>query len=270
MDASVGVVQLIGKGSHLPLGYEKLTVKAPLTQRVYSHIKPKHDSANGALLTCDVVIMDEHGAGLVEIEGYTLKRLDEETIKALSPSPQKKKDIREELKEGMVPTEGAEVFSRVLAMNLLEPQVITSTKDIRVVMERVNTFTRAHIMQQVDQFQIPTTKHPRPNIANPYVEPRNDLEGQLAMIWQDMLGIDHVGCFDNFFELGGDSLLATKLIGQLGASFNVDLPLRTLFEAPTVADLAVVIVQKQAELTDSALLAQILSEIKGLPDSDVR
>jgi phthiocerol/phenolphthiocerol synthesis type-I polyketide synthase E len=286
MDASVGVVQLIGKGSHLPLGYEKLKVKGPLTQRVYSHVIPKEDSANGALLTCDVVIMDENGLGLVEIEGYTLKRLEEETIKALSemsnsvtmqsaaPAPKpastpKKKDLVQELKDGMVPAEGAEVFSRVLAANLLEPQVITSTKDIRVVMERVNTFTRAHVMQEVDQLQGHTIKHPRPNIQNPYVEPRNDLEGKLATLWQDMLGIDRVGCFDNFFELGGDSLLATKLIGRLGESFNVNLPLRTLFEAPTVADLAVVIVQTQAELTDTALLEQILSEIKDLPKSDV-
>jgi acyl carrier protein len=195
-------------------------------------------------------------------------------MQSAAPAPKpistpKKKDLVQELKDGIVPVEGAEVFSRVLAANLLEPQVITSTKDIRVVMERVNTFTRAHVMQEVDQLQGHTIKHPRPNIQNPYVEPRNDLEGKLATLWQDMLGIDRVGCFDNFFELGGDSLLATKLIGRLGESFNVNLPLRTLFEAPTVADLAVVIVQTQAELTDTALLEQILSEIKDLPKSDV-
>ncbi|MCC5632724.1 condensation domain-containing protein [Nostoc sphaeroides CHAB 2801] len=71
----------------------------------------------------------------------------------------------------------------------------------------------------------------------------------LAGIWAEILGIKQVGIHDNFFELGGHSLLATRVISQIRKVFKVDLPLRCLFESPTVAELAKEIEKlKQAEL----------------------
>jgi amino acid adenylation domain-containing protein len=71
-----------------------------------------------------------------------------------------------------------------------------------------------------------------------YVAPRTPDEQRLATIWADVLGLDRVGAFDNFFELGGHSLLAARLIARLRETCGIDLPLRTLFELPVVADLA--------------------------------
>jgi amino acid adenylation domain-containing protein len=73
------------------------------------------------------------------------------------------------------------------------------------------------------------------------VGPRTHVEEQVAAIWADVLGVDRVGVQDHFFELGGDSLLATQLIARLNDRFGIDLPLRALFEAPTVAGLAATI-----------------------------
>jgi polyketide synthase PksJ len=292
MDAATGVVQLVGDGAYLPLGYERLKVVGALPRRIFSYVKYKDNGAEKGSLACDVAIMDEEGNELVEIEGYTLRRIDDATVAALSAAdaarpesgprpdaagpanPAKGRDagkgIVQELNDGLLPEEGARVFGLLLSRAVRQPQVVTSTKDLGAVIEWVKTFTSAHIMKEMGRLQSRGAKHPRPNVQNAYVEPRNELERGLADIWQEMLGIEQVGCFDNFFELGGDSLLATQLISRLAETFGVDLPLRTLFDAPVVADLTVVIVQKQAEQTDNEMLARMLAEIQDLPEDELQ
>lgn len=71
-----------------------------------------------------------------------------------------------------------------------------------------------------------------------FVAPRSTTEELLAGIWSQLLGVERVGIYDNFFASGGHSLLATQLVSRIRSSFQVDLPLRTLFEAPTIAELA--------------------------------
>ncbi len=68
--------------------------------------------------------------------------------------------------------------------------------------------------------------------------PQTPDEEQLAAIFAQVLGLPRVGCDDNFFALGGHSLMATQLMAQLGAAFGIDLPMRALFDGPTVAELA--------------------------------
>ena len=74
-----------------------------------------------------------------------------------------------------------------------------------------------------------------------YEAPRGELEELVAGVWSEILGVDKVGARDNFFELGGHSLLATRVNARLVEEFDVDLPLRKLFEHPTVAGFASVI-----------------------------
>lgn len=87
----------------------------------------------------------------------------------------------------------------------------------------------------------------RPGLQNEYVAPETLIEQHLAEIWQESLGIQQVGIHDNFFELGGHSLLATQLISRIQAAFPVEVPLRTIFEAPTVARLSEIIEDKLIE-----------------------
>jgi aspartate racemase len=68
--------------------------------------------------------------------------------------------------------------------------------------------------------------------------PKTAVEQTLAAIWSDILKTDQISCDDNFFELGGHSLLATQVISRTRDEFKVELPLQTIFEAPTVAQLA--------------------------------
>ncbi|HSF74327.1 MAG TPA: thioester reductase domain-containing protein, partial [Microcoleus sp.] len=84
------------------------------------------------------------------------------------------------------------------------------------------------------------------NFTDTFVGPRTPGEEILAGIWSQLLNLKKVGIHDNFFDLGGHSLLITQLLAKVRESFQVELPLRVLFEAPTVAGLAEKIEIQQA------------------------
>ncbi len=97
---------------------------------------------------------------------------------------------------------------------------------------------------------------PVPDFTGPqetWVAPRTALEQQLAELWSEVLGIERIGLYDNFFELGGHSLLATQLISRIREVFQVELPLKTLFEATTIAQLGEAVAQGQAPVKVPAI-----------------
>jgi acyl carrier protein len=106
----------------------------------------------------------------------------------------------------------------------------------------------------------------RPGNGAAYEAPRTPVEESLARIWADLLGLDRVGIQDNFFDLGGHSLLAVRLFSRIRATFQVDLPLRALFEAPSVGGLALAVVQSLAGDLEQAELGGILDELDTTPD----
>ena len=175
--------------------------------------------------------------------------------------------LLEELESGMSSAEGLEAFRRVLS-NLSSPQVIISTKDIWAAIERAKSVARTHILEALAQLDFTRESHPRPNLQNPYVAPRNESEEVIAAICQRLLGVDEVGVYDNFFDLGGHSLLANMLMTQVCEAFQVNLPLSTLFDAPTVAELAVAVSGVQVEQEDSEKM-EILKMLAQLSEDEI-
>ncbi|MFO7678744.1 MAG: amino acid adenylation domain-containing protein [Chloroflexota bacterium] len=87
-----------------------------------------------------------------------------------------------------------------------------------------------------------------------YAAPRDDRETAVAHIWADVLGLARIGIHDDFFDLGGHSLLAIQIIVRLNQTLDIDLPLGSLFQMPTVADLAQAVAAKQYVLESDTLL----------------
>jgi acyl carrier protein len=96
---------------------------------------------------------------------------------------------------------------------------------------------------KIDRLRLPAPDAARPDLPGAFVAPRTGVEQSLAEVWADLLGVPQVGIHDNFFELGGHSLLTTQLISRVRELFRVELPLRQVFEHPTIDGLAAAIEQ---------------------------
>ncbi|MBW4508480.1 MAG: amino acid adenylation domain-containing protein [Scytonematopsis contorta HA4267-MV1] len=90
---------------------------------------------------------------------------------------------------------------------------------------------------KIDRRSLPTPDIQSSLTAN-FVSPRNPTQEVIAGLWAEVLNLQQIGIYDNFFELGGHSLLATQIISRLRSLFKIDIPLRCLFESPTIAELS--------------------------------
>ncbi len=97
---------------------------------------------------------------------------------------------------------------------------------------------------------------------------RNRIEEELVEIWEEVLGGGEVGVRDKFFEIGGHSLLATQVVSRVRERMGVEVGLRSLFESPTIAEMAVAILQHQADQMDSAEIDQVLADLDHLSEDE--
>ncbi|HEX8920016.1 MAG TPA: condensation domain-containing protein, partial [Pyrinomonadaceae bacterium] len=112
---------------------------------------------------------------------------------------------------------------------------------------------------KLDRHALPPVDDTRPALDESYLTPRTPVEETLKSIWEGILKVNGIGVNDNFFDLGGHSLLATQVISRVREAFQAEIPLRTLFEKPTIASLA--------EAVDVALKSEQESFAPPLPIS---
>ncbi len=123
---------------------------------------------------------------------------------------------------------------------------------------------------KIDRKALPSPGTSRPEISSKFVAPRTPIEEALAGIWAKTLRLERVGIYDNFFDLGGHSLLATQVVSRIRETLMVELPLRAMFEAPTVADLSNLIVANEVSPGQTEKIARILKMVSGMSDQDAK
>jgi acyl carrier protein len=242
LDRAVGFPQLDGAG-WLPLGYGSLLARSPLPSRVYGHVR--YTSRSDDLISADVTVTDDDGVELVAVSDFLLRRVPTapsepsasawaawtaaaaSTGAAAAPDP---------VGSGIRPATGVDAFARLLATGL-GPQVVVTPEPLAKLLAEVRApaaVSAAPVELGADGADL----QPR-LLDGDYVPPCTELEATLAAIWSDVLGIGQIGVTDDFFELGGNSLLGIQLVAAIRNASGTKVPMRTLFDLPTVAQIAV-------------------------------
>ncbi|MDI1443023.1 type I polyketide synthase [Polyangium sp. 6x1] len=138
------------------------------------------------------------------------------------------------LREAIAPREGVEAFARALGSGL--PQVAVSPRPPALTRAAVDALAAA--AARSGETKAALGAHERPALTTAYAAPTTETERVVAQIWEEIIGVEKVGIHDDFFQLGGHSLLAAQLMSRLRAAFGIELPLHTLFEVSTVAELS--------------------------------
>ena len=240
----------------VPFSYGRIRVHDLLPPRIFSHVRTSDDShAEHEFVAFDVVLTDERGRVLVEIERFSVKRMDEEIafdgnrtslkrpvlVADAGLSPAERAFLRT-LEAGILRDEGVEALDRLLAAKPLA-QVIVSSIELDALIEQVQA--------AVPEAASGGEKFARPSLANEYLAPRDEIENALVELWEDLLGVDKVGVEDDFFQLGGHSLIAVRLFVQIRKRLGIDHPISVLYDTPTIARFAELVREERGDaLTD--------------------
>ena len=118
---------------------------------------------------------------------------------------------------------------------------------------------------KLNRAALPSPNDTRPELQRTFVAPQTASEKEIAEIWSSVLKLNEVGIHDDFFELGGHSLLATQVVARVRKAFQLDLPLRSLFESPTIAEFA-----GRIEEAKDAELSKLLTALEELSDEEAQ
>jgi acyl transferase domain-containing protein/acyl carrier protein len=169
---------------------------------------------------------------------------------------------------GIKLAEGVEVLRHVLSRSL--PQVIVSTQDFQALIEEQQSAAATSLLDQLETNRAANLARTRTEADGDYVAPQDEVEVAMAALWEELFGLQRLSVNDNFFELGGNSLLGIQLISRVRKDFQVELPLGTLFETPTVTGLAAAIAETRLREKEAEEIERLLREIESLSPSELQ
>ncbi|MEU8301514.1 SDR family NAD(P)-dependent oxidoreductase [Micromonospora sp. NPDC048909] len=252
-----------GSGTYLPLSYGRIVVRGSLPARFASHLRHR-DSATDEVVAADLSLLDPDGRELVAISDFVLRRVDQGAVTGgLAPaaSAGAAETATAGPSEDIRPVDGAEAFRRSLTAGL-GAQVVIATRTVADIRDRAGRVTTESLADE------PETALTAPAATGGgSAAPSTELEIAIAQVWRDALGVAEVGVDDDFFSLGGNSLVAVQLIAAMRKATGVRLPMRSLFETPTVSGLAARIeeLRATAPTTDEPVAPAAIPAIPRLP-----
>jgi acyl carrier protein len=159
---------------------------------------------------------------------------------------------------GLTPEEGTHAMETVLGARSAS-QILVSTGDLTA---RINQWIKLESLDAGKEATVASLTRSTPSQCSAVQTnddaPCDDIEQQIARIWQDALGLDRVGIHDSFTRLGGHSLLAIRIVADLRRAFQIDLPVKTLFDIQTIAELS------------SHIKALLVADIEALSDEEAQ
>jgi acyl transferase domain-containing protein/acyl carrier protein len=175
------------------------------------------------------------------------------------------RQVRE--RHGLSLQDGVEAFGRLLSSPLI--QVVVSKRSFAPVPEQQNALSGAQLSEKLRSYSALELLNSRVESESQYAAPGNQVEKTIAEVWQEVLGIERIGIHDKFLDLGGNSLRGIQLMSRLRRLFLLELPMTILFESPTVAEQAIVVLETQRKEQEIEELEKMLKEIEGLSAEDL-
>ena len=205
---------------------------------------------------------------LGEIESALRKhgRVREAVVVAREDSEKNGKPADKRLVAYVVPNQGEALTVDELRGFLRQKLPEYMVPSVFVLLERLPLTPNG----KVDRKALPAPDQSRPQLEDAFVAPRTRVEETLAGIWAKVLKLERVGIHDDFFELGGHSLLATQVMSRVRGAFQLNVPLRALFEKPTLGELATAIAGQKGVELDSEEFSSTLAELESLSEEETQ
>ncbi len=247
----------------VPVSYERVRVYGDLPAELVSHVQSHGESRDDSeFVFFDVTLARPDGEVVLEVDRLALRKMTGDVDFAVKsrPTPQEVElepregearepspaelQLQRNLERGILPAEGQEALSRVLA-GPHRPEVFVSSLELPGLVKQA---ARASAAARPEE----GIKLARPDLASEFVEARDEVEKTLVGFWQELLGVDMVGVQDSFFDLGGHSLIAVRLFARVKKAYAVEFPISVLFEAPTIERCASMIKDAIGDAGDAA------------------
>jgi acyl carrier protein len=215
----------------------------------------------------------------IKIRGFRIELGEIETVLSQHAAVREAVVLaREEVENPKSKIENLKLGKRLVAYVVLEREPGPTVQELRIFLKKTlpeymipSAFVLLNALPltpngKVDRRALPPPNQTRPELERSFLAPRTPSEQLLTAIWAQILKLDKIGVHDNFFDLGGHSLLATQIVSRIRETLQIELPLRKLFEKPTIAELAELITEERCRKIDSADMSGILTELESMSD----